>query len=374
MKSTQEAKTTPPQKAYSWPVRMLIFGALAGAVWWVLHPIRTVLYTLFLSFLVAYVMDPIMDWAEERKVPRTVSALLFLFVALCVVTGFTLWIIPPLYQELQRATEALAGLSDSWLPGALATLENFTGITLDNSLALIQQKAKEYGPALLREVGSWMGTGAKSTLSAFSSLIYVATMPLFIFYFARDFDRITGWLERQLPLAKRDFIVTRVRSADQVIGQWLRGQAQVALILAGVYAIGLSLTGIPLALPIGLLAGGLSVIPYLGGAIGFLLALMMALLTLDGGLSALWVGVVFALASLLEGYILTPKIVGEKVGLSPVVVLIVLLIGGEAFGIFGILIAVPIAGVVKVFGSEALQWYRSSSHYTGTAEGSSEES
>jgi len=345
-----------------------------GVTWWLLEPIGSVLYTLFISFLIAYVLDPVMDWAEDRKIPRTVSAAFILTLALVVALGFMLWMIPPLYTELQRATVALTGLSETWLPGALATLEELTGMSVDGTLTMIQEKAREYGPELVQNLGSIMGAGAQSTFSAFSKLIYVASIPLFVFYLARDFDRITGWITLQIPVQKRAFVVKHVSSADLVIGQWLRGQAQVALILAAFYAVALSLTGIPLALPIGLLAGMFSVIPYLGGFLGFSLAMMMALLTLDGGGSAAWVCVVFLIANLLEGYFLTPRIVGEKVGLSPLVVLVVLLIGGEALGIFGVLIAVPAAGVIKVFAGEALNWYRNSKHFTGEEAPAPEES
>ncbi len=327
--------------------------------------VQGVVFTLAVSLLIAYLLDPVIDWFEVRRIPRT-AAIILLVVAACVCSfGFLLWVLPPLTREFARAIQELTLWLKDDTPTIRLQLESMLGTSLEESGTFLRQKAKEYGPQLLSSMGTAAQATAHRTLSAASSLLYIALIPIFVFYFLRDFDRITASAKTLIPLSRKEFLLERFRRCDDVIGEWLRGQVQVALVLAVFYATALSIVGVNLAIPIGLLAGMLSVIPYVGGAIGFLLAMMMALLGWDGGAAALGVIVVFTIANLLEGYVLTPKIVGEKVGLSPVVVLLSLLLGGEAFGLFGVLMAVPVAGIAKTLGSEFLDWYRSSEHYLG---------
>ena len=249
MSNTSPGPTDTVGKASSfertWPWLLGVVG-----FWWLLKPVGSILYALFISFLIAYVMDPVMDWAENKKIPRGVSAAILFAVFFLGILGFMVWIIPPLFHELERASQTIVELSETWLPGALASLEQTFGISVEQSVVALQEKIREYGPELVRNIGSVMGAGAQTTVSALSKLVYLAAIPLFVFYLARDFDRITGWVREQIPVQKQAFFVHHVTSADKVIGQWLRGQVQVALILAVFYAIGLYLAGIPLAVPI----------------------------------------------------------------------------------------------------------------------------
>ena len=348
--------------------QLILIAGIGVLAWWLFSPIATLLYTLFLAMLVAYVLDPILDWGEAKKIPRTVTICGILLALAVFGLGFAFWIIPPLIEHIHEAVVQLTSLSEKKLPQWITWLEATTGITVENAGTLAKAQISKYGPIALQKVGQWSAIQAGTTLGALSNVVYLISFPLFVFYLARDFDRIVHWLSRLIPVRHRDGVSQSALAADSVIGEWLRGQAQVAGILALFYSVTLLLAGIPLGFPIGILAGLLSVIPYLGGAIGLGLALLMALLTLDGGLSALYVLGIFGVANVLEGYILTPKIVGEKVGLPPLAVLVALLIGGEWFGIFGVLIAVPVAGVIKVFGSELLAVYRQSKAFTAEAE------
>jgi len=200
-------------------------------------------------------------------------------------------------------------------------------------------------------------------MTVVASMLNVVMIPIFVFYFLRDFDVMKAWVVDHIPVQYRGVVLKRSRKVDNVVGEWLRGQAEVALIMAGLYAFGLWLIGIKLAIPVGLLSGLLNVIPYLGFACGIGMALLMTVLEWQGLWMVGGVLAVFVVVQKFESYVLTPKIVGEKVGLSPVTVLIVLLLGGELFGLIGFLLAVPVAGAVKTIANEALDWYRNSEYY-----------
>ncbi|MFT5434400.1 MAG: putative PurR-regulated permease PerM, partial [Myxococcota bacterium] len=230
----------------------------------------------------------------------------------------------------------------------------------------VRLKAQEYAPTALKYIGGVLTGALTRTMGVIGWVLNAVMIPIFVFYFLRDFDKMKAWCVNQIPPHGRPFVVERARRVDGVVGDWLRGQVQVALMLAVIYATGLAIVGIKLAIPIGILAGLLNVVPYLGFAFGFSLAMVMVLLEWSGIGSMAGVVVVFAVAQTLEGYVLTPKIVGEKVGLSPVTVIIVLLLGGELLGLLGFLLAVPVAGALKTVLVELIDWYRQSEMFLGS--------
>jgi predicted PurR-regulated permease PerM len=163
-----------------------------------------------------------------------------------------------------------------------------------------------------------------------------------------------------VPHGVRPFVVDVAKEIDQVLGQFIRGQLTVMLILAVLYAVGYSIAGVRLAVVIGIVAGALAFIPYVGGAVAIGLALLMCLLDFQGVDQILWVLAIYGVVQLLESFVITPKIMGETVGLSAVWVLLALMIGGELFGFSGVLLAVPAAAVAKIFVVRAVAWYRKS--------------
>lgn len=349
--------------------KLLFFLAILFMVYQVFASIGGILSMLFVSMLIAYVLDPVIDWFEARRISRTLAIVILMAGTVVVAVGFFLWIIPTLVRELTGAGQRL----HEWIGSdhtAIATwLKDTVGIDLTDTLADLNAKAQEYLPQALAYVGDFLKGAASRTANLVGWLLNVVMIPIFVFYFLRDFDLMKGYVRDHLPLEHRDFIVERAKRVDGVVGEWLRGQVKVALILAVLYAIGLALAGVKLGVPIGILSGLLNVVPYLGFAFGFGLALLMSLLEWSGFGAVIGVLVVFTVVQSLEGYVITPRIVGEKVGLSPVAVIIVLLVGGELFGLLGFLLAVPVAGALKTVLAEVLDWYRSSTHYLGKSGG-----
>jgi predicted PurR-regulated permease PerM len=188
-------------------------------------------------------------------------------------------------------------------------------------------------------------------------------VPVLAFYLLRDFDLTVAAIVGLLHVSARERAVALGREIDAVLGQFVRGQLIVMAILGALYALGFSLLSVRLAIPIGLLAGLLSFIPYVGSATALTLALLMSALHFGGIGQIVGVVAVYAAIQTLEGFVITPRIVGDSLGLSPVWVLIALMVGAELFGFVGVMLALPVSAVLKVLAMHGLRRYRLSSLY-----------
>ncbi len=347
--------------------RLLFFLALGYLVYLCLAQASGVLSMLFVSILAAYVLDPLVDWFEARGINRTTAIMMLVVVAVGFTMIFLLWMVPVLVSEFAQLGDRIHTVLARDPAELIAWASDTLNINIDEDTAQeYSAKAREYTPQALAAVATFVKSAAARSMGVVGWLLNVVMIPVMVFYFLRDFDIMKAWVADHIPHKYRSTVVDRARKVDTVVGDWLRGQVEVALILAALYAVGLWLVGIKLAIPIGLLAGLLNVVPYLGFAFGFGLAVLMVLLEWAGLATLIGVAAVFIIAQVLEGYVLTPKIVGEKVGLSPVTVLIVLLLGGELFGLLGFLLSVPTAGAIKAILVETLDWYRTTEHYLGS--------
>lgn len=345
--------------------KLLFFGLLGYVLYLLLSQIAGVLSVLLISLLFAYVLDPLVDWLEQRRIPRSAAIGMIVFSCAVAVFGMALWILPPLVAEFRGLADRVVAWLGSDGQGPITWLGDKLGMDVQQHFSDLKTKLRDAAPLVLTRLGNWVAGAATSALSAVSSFLNLIIVPVLVFYFLKDFDSMTRWVGQQIPPRYRPFVVQRAHRANTIVGEWLRGQVQVAVMLAVMYAIGLSIVGIKLAVPVGILSGLLNIIPYLGTSLGIGLALLLSLLEWNGVFGPVGVLAVFVVAQLLESYVLTPRIVGEKVGLSPVATLIALLVGGEAFGLMGVIIAVPIAGALKVFIAEGLDWYRESKLYVG---------
>jgi predicted PurR-regulated permease PerM len=193
----------------------------------------------------------------------------------------------------------------------------------------------------------------------------VVMVPVFAFYFLHEFDRVMALGRDLLPLGIRADVVSMATQVDRVLGDFVRGQLTVMGIMTSLYAVGYMLIGVPLAVPIGLLAGFLTFVPYVGSAVALVFGLLMVLLHFSGIGKLLAVVGVYVAIQTLDGLVITPRVVGGKLGLSPVWVLFALTAFGQLFGFLGVMLALPASAVVKVFVVEGLNRYRGSSLYLG---------
>ena len=355
--------------------RLVLFAGVVVAIYVVLKSIESVVFPVLVSLFIAYLLDPVIDWFENHGVRRTAAIGLFLGLGFWGVVGFLLILYPTISNQITSIGDKLPKLIALVQHDAIPWLEARTGFDIPANLSAIMaehgETLQKQVPTLAKSASSWLISMWSKTGAIVTSALNLVMIPVFTFYFLRDFDDMRLAVADYIPHAHRDFILSRVQKMDEVVGAWFRGQIEVAAILAGLYAIGLGAVfglmgaGVTAGVSIGILTGLLNIVPYLGFAIGFVLSLAMVLLEWSGWIPVVGVLAVFAIVQALEGYVITPRVVGEKVGLSPVVVIIVLLLGAEVLGLLGVLLAIPIAGVIRVLLPDLLQLYTSSPFFTG---------
>ncbi len=359
--------------------RLVLIVVVLVALYVVLQSVESVLFPILVSMFVAYLLDPVIDWFEDHGVRRTVAIGLFLGLGFWGFVAFILILYPTIAHEISSISERfprlMLAIQTEGIPWIEATFDYKVPADFSALVAEYGETAQGHLPGVAKGVTTWLVGLWSKTGAIVASALNLVMIPVFTFYFLRDFDEMRLAAVEYIPLRQRDFILSRISMMDQVVGAWFRGQVEVAAILAVLYAIGLGIVfgamgvGVTAGISIGILTGILNIVPYFGFAIGFVLSLSMVLLEWSGWAPLIGVLVVFGAVQALEGYVITPRIVGEKVGLSPVVVIIVLLLGGEVLGILGVLLAIPIAGIARVLLPDLVAMYKGSHFYTGDIDG-----
>lgn len=342
--------------------QLLIALVLLTLFGWVLGRLAPVLTPIFVSLLIAYFLDPLIDRFEEKKVSRTLAMAFVATAALLAGAVFAWVVVPTLAREIGTALTRLPEQVDENWDSLRVMLQERFGRDLD-------MEATRIAEGLATQAQAAIGGVLQSMLDSVNTLLNLVLVPVFTFYFLRDFDRLKMLPLELVPPRHRTVVLDKASAMDAVVGEWVRGQIQVALILAVLYAVGLGLIGLKLGVFIGLFAGVLNIVPYLGGAIGIGLSLLMALIYGDDPVQMMiLVAVVFAVVQGLEGYLITPRLVGEKVGMSPVMVMAVLLVGGSLFGFFGLLLSIPAVAAGTVIARDVFDVYRTSSFFQRDAD------
>jgi predicted PurR-regulated permease PerM len=322
----------------------LIATALTG---WLLYLLAPVLTPFVAAALLAYIGDPLADRLQRLKMPRTVAVIAVFVLTFLLIALIVLLVGPLIRAQIGALFDALPEIirqvEEVWLPSIASLLDFEIGedVGIGAFLARYSDMAGSWGTRVLVSVTRSGGALAAAVLSLF-------LVPILTFYLLRDWDTILGHLAALIPSSQRETVVGLARETDEVLGAFLRGQLLVMIALAIIYSVGLGLVGLKFAIAIGVVAGLVSFVPYLGFIFGIALASLTVVLEPD----PLWrlVGVVatFAVGQLLEGSVLTPKLVGDRIGLHPVLIIFAVAAGGQLFGFFGVLLALPAAAVLSV--------------------------
>jgi predicted PurR-regulated permease PerM len=325
-------------------VNWLIAIVLTGWLFYLLAPVLT---PFVAAALLAYVGDPLADRLEKMKLPRTLAVVAVFLITFLILALLILLVGPLIKTQVGALLDALPEIArrveQVWLPNVLGWLQIDAGE--DVGIAAFLASYSDL-------VGSWSGkvlmSVSKSGGAVFAAVLSLFLIPILTFYLLRDWDFILLHLSAVIPESQRDTVLQLARETDEVLGAFLRGQLLVMAALAMIYSLGLSLVGLKFAIAIGVVSGLVSFVPYLG----FVFGIALAGLTVALEPNPLWllIGVVvtFSLAQLIEGSVLTPKLVGDRIGLHPVIVIFAVAAGGQLFGFFGILLALPIAAVLSV--------------------------
>ena len=353
---------TPPRAG---KLAMAMLGALS-ALWLVAWLLGPILGPFVLSALLAYLFDPVVDRLEQRGLRRTTSVVIVFCFLLLLLVLIPLVLVPMLETQVRELVATIPKLID-WLSVTVVPwLQAHLGV--DPEL-LDAAALKEALLAHWREAGGIAAQVLRyATQSGFALagwLAGVVLVPVVTFYLLRDWDVLVANIRDLLPRAVEPQVSALTREIDTTLGAFLRGQLIVMLVLGAFYAGGLWLVGLKLALLIGIVAGLVSFVPYLGVIVGVASAGIAMLVQTGQPLDIAMVIVVFVIGQLLEGFLLTPILVGDRIGLHPVAVIFAIMAGGQLFGFVGILLALPSAAVIAVLLRWAHREYKTSEVYRG---------
>jgi predicted PurR-regulated permease PerM len=338
----------------------LSFVAVAFLLLYLLSPILT---PFVAAGILAYVCNPLVQRLGTFKIPRTVGVLMVMFGLLLSLAALLLIMLPLLEKEFARFMVRLP----DWIETARQRLLPLLQKWVDPELQWDSQALKDMLLSHWRGAGGaaakllpWLGSSGGAIVTLFIDLLLI---PVAMFYLMRDWNQLVQRMDDLLPRHWQAKINEILAELDHILAEFLRGQVSVMLLMSAYYSIALWLTGLEFALPIGIVAGLLVFIPYLGMIVGLTLATVAALMQFPTASGMLWVWGAFGAGQLLEGMVVTPWLVGERVGLHPLAVIFALLAFGNIFGFFGVLLALPLSAMLLVAARHAMAWYLSSEMY-----------
>ena len=308
--------------------------------------------TLALAFALAYLMNPLVGFLERKKLPRAVSILSISIIIVGLIVLFLFLVIPYLLEQgiafARELPDLISGAFEKirqW--GIWGALGYEMPVTLEQTFDQIASSMKEKGLSILTPALTAVFNVTSGILGLILSIVSMVIIPVFFFFILKDIDGIKEGFYNFVPPSGREKVKNYMEMVDQVLGGFIRGQILVASILAVLYAAGLGMTGIRFGVLIGVVSGLLFIIPYVGTIIGIIASAIVLIVDFSGWGQVIGVAATFAIAQSIEGYILTPRITGDRVGLNQLETLIAILLGGEIGGMTGLLLAIPAGGIVK---------------------------
>lgn len=351
-----ENKRVAMQRRQVIKLALIVIGILALLL---IINLRGLLLEIFAPFILAiafaYILNPLVKLLCSKGIPRLWSVLaIYLSIAILVLL-FSVTLIPRMTAEVTKLIETLPQYSNEaseyiydlylrYNKNVESLPEEFAGVK-----DLLRININRFQEITINVVSAI----TEGLLSLFSKVVGLVLIPILAFYFLKDAEEFKKGIVLFIPSGWRKETVTIARDIDSVLGGFIRGQLIVAAFVGILTALSLLTLRVNFAVLVGLIAGAANVIPYFGPFIGIVLGVLFALM--DSPIKALWVIVVLTIVQQIESAILSPKIVGERVGVHPIVVILALLIGGKFFGLVGLLIAVPTAGVIKVLGNHIIK-------------------
>ncbi|MDX8391880.1 MAG: AI-2E family transporter [Mariprofundaceae bacterium] len=348
-------------RPWQWWLNVGLFLLAATGILWLLSGVAG---PLLVAWLMAYLLVPLVGWLHTHGVSRNIATPLVFLLGLMIVVLSVVLLLPPLLTQavhfVQALPDALLRIKEQLAPWVLVNLGLDIGGDMERWSAWLHVQAHEFEFEKLSPLAHWGLSAVSNILGTVLGLFKVILVPLFAFYLLYDWDKIAQALTQRLPQGSRELTLRLSGEIDAMISAFLRGQFSICLILAVFYSLGLYAAGIPFALAIGLFSGLLAFIPYVGLLSGFCAAALMALWTFGVDAHLLFVLGVFTTVHVLEAFYLAPKVLGDKLGLHPLVILLALTVAAERFGFSGLLIAVPATAAATVLLREIDRRYRES--------------
>jgi len=346
----------------------LLWLGVGAAILVLLALLGPVLAPFIAGVIMAYALNPAVDWFDARRIgrfdmPRAVAVFIVMTLFVLAILAVFLVVIPILEKEIPLLQEKLPRMlegANRTLTPWLADMGIHVNLDGENLARLVREKFASDGDAIWSTIFSSAKAGGMALLGLLGNALLI---PVVLFYFLLDWHRLVRMMHELVPLRWSERTAGMAREVDGLLAQYLRGQLLVMLVLAAYYSIGLLIAGFDIALPIGILTGLLVFIPYIGYGLGLVLAIVAALLQFDGWYGLIAVAVVYGFGQVLESFYLTPRLVGERIGLHPLAVIFALMAFGQLFGFAGVLLALPASAIVSVAAKHLRANYLASSFY-----------
>jgi predicted PurR-regulated permease PerM len=318
--------------------------------------------------ILAYALNPGVDWLARRRIgplrlPRFIAVSIMILLMLLAGLTLVLIVVPMVLKQIPQLQAQIPPQLDklnAFLSPRLHLLGIDVRLDMAGIKALLTQQISTSGDEIWASVLASARVGGAALLAWAANILFV---PMVLFYLLQDWHPFIKRAQSMIPRRWASKIGAMATEVDDLLAQYLRGQLLVMLVLAIYYSVGLSLAGFDSAIPVGVLTGVLVFIPYVGFGLGLVLALLAAVLQFDGFYGLLSVAVVYGAGQVLESFILTPKLVGERIGLHPLVVIFALLAFGQLFGFVGVLLALPASAIISVLASHLRREYLGSNFY-----------
>lgn len=341
-------------------VTLLVAAIGFGFLLWVLSPI---LAPFLAAAILAFIFDPMVSRLEKKGVPRTAGTLLAVFTLLLAVVLLLLIVLPLFYKEFAQLAGQLPNFADQLKTRTIPWINETLGLAISLDASTFKQFVSDNisdASGIAKKVFSSVGIGG---LALLGFLINLLLIPVVLFYVLRDWRVILVTIDRWVPRSLHPTVSTVAGEVEAVLSEFLRGQVSVMLIMSVFYVSGLWLAGLEFALPVGLITGLLVFVPYLGSGTGLVLGTVAAVMQFPTINGVLLVWGVFGVGQLIEGFLVTPWLVGNRIGLHPVAVIFALLAFGQLFGFFGVLLALPASAAILVGLRHMGAHYRASDLY-----------
>ncbi len=334
-------RLSPSWHAIAIIASVVLFGYLIQALAPVLTPFA-------FGAILSYVGAPIVAWLARQKIPRAAGAVIVIVAFVGFIAGMVLVVAPLVSNEItsiaEKFPDLLARAQNDWLPWINRTF----GVSLSLDFSQLKALATE-NKSVVTDITSRIAGSAKLGGQVLITLLVNLTLiPVVMFYLLRDWPQLIDGVDSLVPRAMKDTVRELAREIDAVLSEFLRGQGLVMIALATYYCIALKIVGLEFALPVGLVTGLLVFIPYVGFGLGLILGMLAALTQFSAPAPIIAVAAVFAIGQILEGFVLVPYLVGDRIGLHPLAVLFALMAFGQLFGFVGVLLALPLSAALLV--------------------------
>lgn len=345
-------------------IRLIFWLLLFLSIAFFLIEVKSILFPFVLSFIIAYFLDPLTIKLENLGIKRNLTVSIIVGSFFLVIIFGLLKLVPMLFEQVKEFITAVPRYEKFISENILKKISEFIAKIDPKFANEIRAQLSNFSTKFFEYLITLISSILDSSLAVFNIIAIIFFTPILVFYLLRDWPSVEKHFYELLPLNHKKIILTQLKQIDIVLSSYVRGQISVCIILSFFYVISLSLLGLNYSLLVGIISGFLSVIPYVGLISGGGICILVALLQFSE-LSYVYITLsIFIIGHILEGYFITPKLVGEKIGLHPVWVIFSLMAGGALFGFWGMFLAIPIAAILGVILRSMIKLYLGSNIYT----------